>query len=101
MADGRTGLTKWEQETVINYNNEEKTATIYSRDPNVLRKLAKMQEKYPNAYKLISEDKLGKTYECSKKLIRFGNPPRELSEEEKERNRQHLAKYAFKKRSEG
>lgn len=94
-----SGISRYEQETIVNYNNEEKIATICSRDPVVLRKLAKLAEKYPNAYILVDENSLGKTYECSKKLIRFGAPPRELSEEEKERNRQHLAKYAFKKQS--
>lgn len=94
-----TNLTRWEQETVITYNNAESTAVIYSRDPVIMRKLVKVAEKYPDAYKLIAEDEISKTYECSKKLIRFGAPPRELTEEEKEKNRQHLAQYAFKKKS--
>ncbi|MEE3344068.1 MAG: hypothetical protein VZS44_08265 [Bacilli bacterium] len=97
MSDNRTGLTRYEQETVINYNNEEQYATIYSRDPNVLRKLAKMKEKYPDAYEVIEEDKLSKTYKCSKKLIRFGNPPKPLTEEEKAEAIRRLQPYIKRK----
>ena len=90
-------LTRYEQETVVNFNNGDKTATIYTRDPYILSKLAKLAEKYPDAYKVIEEDEISKTYECSKKLIRFSAPPRQLSEEEKEINRQRLAQYAYQK----
>ena len=75
-------------------------AEIYSCNSLVIAKLATVAAKYPDAYKLIAEDEYSKTYSCPKKLIRFGNPPRELTEEEKERTRQMLAKYAFKKKEE-
>lgn len=34
-------LTKYEQETIINYNNEEKTASIFTYDKSLIRKLDK------------------------------------------------------------
>ena len=34
-------LTKYEQETIINYNNEEKTASIFTYDKLLIRKLDK------------------------------------------------------------
>ena len=98
MSSNNAGLSRYEQETIINFNNKEDYATIYTRDPVILRKLAKLAKKYLDAYTLIEEDEISKTYKCSKRLIRFGNPPKKLSEEEKELRRQLLSKYAFKKK---
>ena len=91
-----TPLSRWAQETVVNYNNEEKIATVYTTDPIVIRKLDKLVEKYPNDYKCVKEEHLintqyAKSYEFSKKLIQFRNPVH-LTEEQKEKCRQHLAK---------
>lgn len=84
-------LSRYEQETVINYNNEESFASVYTRDPVIIRKLDKLCDKYPDAYKLVCEDDISKTYEFSKKLVRFGAPvTRIYTEEEKERLREQL-----------
>lgn len=64
-------LTKYEQETVITYNNGEKIATLYTADPLVMRKLDKLVEKDPDEYKVIKQDDCSKTYEFPKKLIGF------------------------------
>ena len=32
-------LCRYEQETIINYNAGEKTATVYTRDPAVMRRI--------------------------------------------------------------
>lgn len=84
-------LTRWEQETVVNYNNEEKIATVYTADPVVQRKLDKLCEKYPEHYKCTKEDSVAKWYSFEKKLVSF-RPPVILTEEQIERNRQQLAK---------
>ena len=42
MATGRTGLTKLEQETIINFNASEKEASVYSTDPVWMKKLEKL-----------------------------------------------------------
>lgn len=34
-----TNLTKYEMETVVNYNAGEQTATVYTRDKSVMRRL--------------------------------------------------------------
>lgn len=34
-------LTKYEQETIINYNNEEKTDSVFTYDKSLIRKLDK------------------------------------------------------------
>ena len=46
-------LTKYEQETIINYNNEEKTASVYTHDKALIRKLDKKLGEIPDM-KLIS-----------------------------------------------
>ena len=60
-------LTRYEQETIINYNNGDKMISLYTADPVVMKKLDKLVEKYPDAYKLVKQDSVSKTYEFSKK----------------------------------
>ena len=40
-------LSKYEQETIILYNQAELTASVYTHDPKLLEKLARLSEKYP------------------------------------------------------
>ena len=47
-----TNLTKYEMETVVNYNAGEQTATVYTRDKSVMRKLDRLVADYPDSYKL-------------------------------------------------
>lgn len=91
MSKSISGLSRWEQETVVNYNNEEKTATVYTADPVVMRKLDKLVEKYPEDYFLIKEEKYSKTYKFSKKLVQYRNPVH-LTEEQKQLCRENLQK---------
>lgn len=83
--------SRWEQETVINYNNEERIATIYTRDPVIMKKLQKKAEKYPEHYICINRTDLDVTYECPKKYIKFYSP-RILSDEQREKLRKNLKK---------
>ena len=41
-------LSKLEQESIILYNEEEPTASIYTHDPKLIRKLKRLAEKYPD-----------------------------------------------------
>ena len=41
-------LTKYEQETIINYNNEEKTASVFTYDKSLIRKLDKRLAEMPD-----------------------------------------------------
>lgn len=41
-------LSKLEQESIILYNEEESTASIYTHDPKLKRKLKCLAEKYPD-----------------------------------------------------
>lgn len=80
------GLTRYEMETVINYNAEEDKAEVYTRDKSVMLKLDKLVAAHPEIYKLIKQDDWGKTYSFPKRFVRFGKP---LTEKQKELRRQH------------
>ncbi|MDD3228315.1 MAG: immunoglobulin [Oscillospiraceae bacterium] len=41
-------LSKIEQETILLYNEEEATASVYTHDPKLLAKLKRLSEKYPD-----------------------------------------------------
>ena len=77
-------LSRIEQETMINYNNGEKTATLCTADPVIIRKMDKKVEQYPDDYKLIKNTDPYKTYEFSKKLIQFRAPVKYTEEQKKE-----------------
>ena len=56
------GLTKYEMETVVNYNAGEQTATVYTRDKSVMRRLDRLVADYPDTYKLLRQTDIDKTY---------------------------------------
>lgn len=84
-------ISRLEQETTINFNNEESTAEIYKADPVVMRKLDKLCEERPDLYQCteVTQTGIGKMYTCPKKLIRFANP-RVYTEEQKKAMTAHL-----------
>lgn len=86
------GLTRYEMETQINFNAEEEFAEIYTRDKSVMHKLDKLVENNSDVYNLIKQDDWGKTYKCSKHLIRFGKPQTEKQKEANKIRGQELAK---------
>ena len=55
-------LSKYEQETVINFNAGEQTAVVYTRDKAVMRKLDALVIAFPEVYKLVGETDIDKTY---------------------------------------
>ena len=73
-------LTRYEQETIINYNAEDKTATLYTRDPAVMRRIDALVTEYPDIFKCIDETDIDKTYEMPKSAVTY-RKPRRLSEE--------------------
>lgn len=76
-------LTKYEQETVINYNAGEKNATIYTRDKAVIRKIDTLVIEFPEVYKCINETSIDKTYLVPKQYISY-RKPRKISEQRRE-----------------
>lgn len=75
-------LSRYERETIINFNAEESTATLYTRDPAVMRKLDQLVISFPEVYKCIGETDIDKTYEMPKSAVNY-RKPRRLSEEQR------------------
>ena len=79
-------LSRYEQETIINFNADEKMATLYTRDPAVMRKVDTLVIEYPDTFKCIGETDIDKTYEMPKTAITY-RKPRRLSEEQRDAKR--------------
>ena len=78
-------------ETVVNYNAGEQTATVYTRDKSVMRKLDRLVADYPESYKMLSQTEIDKTYSMPKSYITY-RKPRMVSNEQREQARQRMAK---------
>lgn len=84
-------LTKYEMETIVNYNAAEQTATVYTRDKSVMRKLDRLVEAYPESYRLVDQTDIDKTYSMSKSYVTY-RKPRMLSDKQREQARQRMEK---------
>ena len=82
-------ITRYEQETIINFNAEEKTATLYTRDPAVMRKVDALVIEYPDTFKCIGETDIDKTYEMPKSAVTF-RKPRKITEERRLQMKQQM-----------
>lgn len=76
-------MTKYEQETVIIYNQEDKTANIWTCDNALINKLNKLIEKDP-AITEIKRNEYSRTYKLPKRYINI-KIPRQLSEEQRQK----------------
>lgn len=74
-------LTKYEQETIINYNNEEKTASVFTYDKSLIRKLDKRLSDSPDM-KLVRRGDDFAEYSLPKKWIKVAFP-RQYSDEQR------------------
>ena len=74
-------LTKYEQETIILYNNEEKTASVFTYDKSLIRKLDKRLGEMPDM-KLIRRGEDFAEYSLPKKWIKVAFP-RQYSDEQR------------------
>ncbi len=84
-------LTRYEQETIINFNAEEKTATLYTRDPAVMRNLDSLVTEYPETFKRVGETDIDKTYVMPKTAVTY-RKPRRISEAKREQAREAMKK---------
>ena len=82
-------LLRYEQETVVNYNAGEQTATLYTRDKAVMRKLDTLVADFPDTYKLTGQDEVSKTYSFPKSHVSY-RKPRAVSTEQREQARQMM-----------
>lgn len=82
-------LCREEQETIVNYNAAKQTATVYTRDKTVMRRLDALVIEYPDHYRLIGETDIDKTYEMPKSFVSY-RKPRRLSDEQREAARNRI-----------
>ena len=76
-------LTKYEQETIINFNAGESDATVYTRDKAIMRKLDTLVTEFPEVYRCIGETDIDKTYSMPKSAVTY-RKPRRLSDDQRE-----------------
>lgn len=84
-------LTRYEQETIINFNAEDKMATVNTRDPAVIRKVDVLVVEYPDTFRCVAETDINKTYEMPKSAITY-RKPRRLSEEQRKAAKERMKK---------
>ena len=82
-------LSRYEQESILNYNAGEQTAILYARDKAVMRKLDTLVADFPDTYKLTEQDKVSKTYSFPKSHISYLKPGA-VRTEQRERVRQMM-----------
>ena len=85
-------ISRYEQETVINFNAGESKATLYTRDATVMRKLDALVNDYPDTFKCIGETDIDKTYELPKSSITY-RKPRNISEAQRNAARERMRQF--------
>ena len=77
-------VSRYEQETIINYNEEEKTAGVYTHNKSLIRKLEKLAIDRPDDCRLekVSHDGHSASYVIPKSWVKI-TPTRILSEEQR------------------
>ena len=76
-------LTRYEQETIICFDNSTQTASIYTASPQMMRRLDALVAVYPGHYRLMEQTEVSKTYSCDKNLITL-RKPRKANEQHRE-----------------
>lgn len=87
---GEYKLSKYEMETTVNFNMEEKEAVLYTRDRVVMRRMDKLVEEFPGIYRVAEETDISRTYRFPKKYA-LPKRPRVLSEEQRSAMKTRLA----------
>lgn len=86
-------LTMYEQETVINFNREDKLASVYTCEPSLKTRLAKMAKENKDV-KFESDNGYGVTYTLPKGLVsirsKFVKP--NLTDEQRKARSERMSK---------
>ena len=83
-------LSKYEQETIINFNLAESDAVVFTRDKAVIRKLDSLVKEFPDVYKCIGETDIDKTYSMPKQYVSY-RKPRRISAERREQIKEQMS----------
>ncbi|MEE1316765.1 MAG: hypothetical protein U0K35_06005 [Prevotella sp.] len=84
-----TRLTKYEQETIINFNVAESDAVVFTRDKGTMKKLDALVNEFQEVYKCIGETDIDKTYSMPKQYVSY-RKPRRISEDVRKRRREQM-----------
>lgn len=89
-------LSNFERETIINFNEEQNTASVFTHNRAVRNKLERLSSERPEECRLnrTYHDNQAAEFYIPKSWIRF-NPPRKaapLTDEQKRQRREQLAK---------
>ncbi len=82
-------LSKYEQETIINFNVAESDAVVFTRDKAVMRKLDALVTEFPEVYKCLKVTDIDKTYSMPKQYVSY-RKPRRISEKLREQRREMM-----------
>lgn len=87
-------LTRYEQETIINFNEAETTASVYTHNGALRRRLEQLAQDRPEDCRFVKTSHDGKAveYTIPKRWLKI-NPPRSatpLTEEQKQKRREQL-----------
>ena len=91
-------LSKYEQETIINFNVAESEAVVFIRDKSVIRKLDSLVNEFPDVYKCIGETDIDKTYSMPKQYVSYRKPKR-ISLERREQIKKQMSQINCKRNS--
>lgn len=92
----KINMSSDECETIINYSQFQigEWAELYTTDKLVMKRYKKYMKKYPEACRLVKEDKYSMTFQMPPKLIgiypRAPHKARQFTEEEKAANAERL-----------
>ena len=94
-------LTRYEQETIINFNAETREVSICTADPVQIRRLDRLVEEFPNHYKYVKSEyckgeEVYRYYSTTKKMLSYRKPVI-ISEDRKEKLRLQLQNARDKK----
>lgn len=94
-------LLKYERETVIVFNEEDRFATVETFNTSMRKKLNRLSKEYPDDFRCIKEDEnIGcSKYEIPKRYIRIGSP-RSVSDEQREAMSKRAKEYWKSKENE-
>lgn len=92
-------LTKYEQETIINYNQEEKTAFCFTHDLALIRKLDEFARN-GEAITVVREGDGWKEYKFPKKCVKV-RFPRKLSDEQRREMAERMKRAVRKENDNG
>ena len=84
-------FSRLEQETIINFNAGEETATLYTRDKAIMRKIDALVIEFPEVYRCIKATEYDKTYEMPKSFVSY-RKPRKLTDEQREQAKARMNK---------